>query len=95
MAEDISIEMNVERKNLFAMADSEKIALEVPTVLVLVEGEIIVRHQKCNECRPKTTTLPKLGSQITLETGVTYLVKNNTMKRAAYLVIYPEVIQSD
>lgn len=95
MAAKITIKMYVERKNLFALSESDRIDIDTPTVLVLVESEIVVQHQECGTCRPKTTTLTQIGTQITLESGVTYRVKNNTMKRAAYLVVYPEVNQSE
>jgi len=79
--------LSVEKVGLFAQQMSSKNKTKAPSVLVLVEGEILVEHQTCGSCRPKTTGLSKLGTYLELEESVFYRVRNNTMLRAEYLVI--------
>ena len=91
----MNLKMCVDKRGIFAMKLDGRITVDVPTVIMLVNGEIIVQHQKCGDCRPKTTTLTQAGSHLVLEADMIYRIRNNTMERADYLLIYPVVNPSE
>ena len=85
------IEMIVEKKDMYAATVGERITIDVQTLIVLLEGEIIIEHQKCGCCQPKSTVLNKLGATKILDVGTTYRLKNNSMEKVSCLVIYPKL----
>ena len=95
MPAEIEVELRAEKKTMFAITRGKTITVDVSTTIVLMDGEIIVEHQTCGTCRPKTVILNKVGSHIILESDETYRLLNNTMKKADYLIVYPVINQSE
>lgn len=77
------------------MTDGKKLVHDEDMIIILFEGELVVEHQTCDSCRPKTTILPTAGSHIYILRGTYYRVRNLKMGRARYIEVITNINHSD